>query len=277
VRPFVLTRVGGFGGLRPKGAIFSRLRDFYMALEKQRFCEMNGGYMSEKAIREVSVQEGYALWAASYDEEQNALIILEERQVDRLLAPLSFTNALDVGTGTGRHALKLARRGARVTALDQSQEMLEVARQAARREGLPIDFHLLSLDNNSLPFEASQFDLLICALTLCHVPNLASVVREFARVLQPGGALLITDFHPDHSRYGWRTAFHRDEVTYHLPTVGHTRDDYLEAITASGLAIREVAESLVGETPEGTLPEEMRRAYADKPFCFSVLAQKPTK
>lgn len=34
------------------------------------------------------------------------------------------------------------------------------------------------------------------------------------------------------------------------------------------------AESLVGETPEGSLPEEMRRAYADKPFCLSILAQK---
>lgn len=229
--------------------------------------------MSEKKVQEVSVQEGYALWAASYDQEFNALIFLEERQVERLLAPLSLTNVLDVGAGTGRHALRLARRGARVTALDQSPQMLAVARQAAQRERLPIAFHLLSLDND-LPFEADQFDLLICALTLCHVPNLAHALGEFARVLQPGGCLLITDFHPIHTLYGWRTAFRREGVTYHLPTVGRTKDDYLKVITASGLAIREVAESLVGETPEGSLPEEMRRAYADKPFCLSILAQK---
>ncbi|HEX6778713.1 MAG TPA: class I SAM-dependent methyltransferase [Ktedonobacterales bacterium] len=229
--------------------------------------------MSEKKVQEVSVQEGYALWAASYDQEFNALIFLEERQVERLLAPLSLTNVLDVGAGTGRHALRLARRGARVTALDQSPQMLAVARQAAQRERLPIAFHLLSLDND-LPFEADQFDLLICALTLCHVPNLAHALGEFARVLQPGGRLLITDFHPIHTLYGWRTAFRREGVTYHLPTVGRTKDDYLKVITASGLAIREVAESLVGETPEGSLPEEMRRAYADKPFCLSILAQK---
>lgn len=229
--------------------------------------------MSEKKVQEVSVQEGYALWAASYDQEFNAFIFLEERQVERLLAPFSFTNVLDVGAGTGRHALRLARRGARVTALDQSPQMLAVARQAAQREGLPIAFHLLSLDDD-LPFEANQFDLLICALTLCHVPNLAHTLGEFARVLQPGGYLLITDFHPIHTLYGWRTAFQSEGVTYHLPTIGRTRDDYLEAITASGLAIREVAESLVGETPEGSLPEEMRRAYADKPFCLSILAQK---
>lgn len=229
--------------------------------------------MSEPAAQEVSVQEGYALWASSYDEEQNGLIFLEERQVDRLLARLSFTNVLDVGTGTGRHALQLARRGARVTALDQSPEMLAVARLAAQRAGLPIDFHLRSLDD-SLPFEAGQFDLLICALTLCHVPDLAHALAEFARVLQQGGSLLITDFHPVHTLYGWRTAFRQAGVVYHLPTVGHTRDDYLETIQACGLTILDVTESLVGEIPEGYLPEEMRRAYADAPFCLTILARK---
>ena len=229
--------------------------------------------MSEPAFQEVSVQEGYALWAASYDQEKNGLIFLEERQVERLLAQLSFSRVLDVGTGTGRHALKLARRGANVTAIDQSPEMLSVARQAAQREGLAIDFHLISLDDG-LPFEAHQFDLLICALMLSHVPGLAHAVQEFARVLQAGGHLLITDFHPVHIIYGWNTAFRRAGVLYHLPTVGHSRDDYLEAITASGLRILEVAESLVGEAPEGYLPEEMRRVHADKPLCLSILAQK---
>lgn len=229
--------------------------------------------MSETEVRAVSVQEGYALWAASYDQEHNGLIFIEEQQVDRLLAPLSFTRVLDVGTGTGRHALKLARRGASITALDQSPEMLAVACEAARREGLPIDFHLHSLADG-LPFEANQFDLLICALTLSHVPDLAYALQEFARVLQDGGTLLITDFHPDHTLYGWRTAFRRAGVIYHLPTVGYSRDDYLNAVTASGLTILEALDRPVSDAPEGYLPEEWRRMYADKSFCFLLLAQK---
>jgi hypothetical protein len=63
-------------------------------------------------------------------------------------------------------------------------------------------------------------------------------------------------------------------VTYHLPTIAHTKDDYQEAITASGLTILEVAESLVGEVPEGYLPEEMRHMYAHTPSCLSILAHK---
>jgi ubiquinone/menaquinone biosynthesis C-methylase UbiE len=229
--------------------------------------------MSETEFQEVSVQEGYALWAASYDQEKNGLIFVEERHVDRLLAQLPFTRVLDVGTGTGRHALKLARRGASVTAIDQSPEMLAVARQAALRDGLPIDFQLASLDDG-LPFEARQFDLLISALMLSHLLNLAHALQEFARVLQVGGYLLMTDFHPVHTIYGWNTAFRRAGVKYRLPIMEHTRDDYLEAITASGLTILEVMDIPVGEAPDGYLPEEMLRTYADKPLCLIILAQK---
>ncbi len=228
--------------------------------------------MSEAEFQEVSVQEGYALWAESYDQEKNGLIFVEERHVDRLLTQLPFTRVLDVGTGTGRHALKLARRGADVTAVDQSPEMLAVAHQAAQREGLSIDFRLTTLDEMS--FEGQQFDLLICALMLSHVPDLAHTLQKFAHVLQDNGYLLITDFHPVHTIYGWNTAFRRAGVKYRLPTIGHTRDDYLKAITASGLTILDVMDIRVDEAPDGYLPEEMARIYADKPFCLIILAQK---
>lgn len=145
-------------------------------------------------------------WALSDDQEVNALIVLEEAYVNRLLAGVSYTSVLDVGTRTGRYAIRLARNGAVVTAIDRSPEMLARARQAARNKGLAIDFRQISLEDD-LPFAAQRFDLLTCALMLCHVPNLGPVLREFARVLQPGGTLLLTDFHPGSVRYGWRTAF----------------------------------------------------------------------
>lgn len=229
--------------------------------------------MSETEFQDVSVQEGYALWAASYDHEKNGLIFIEEQHVDRMLAQLPSNNVLDVGTGTGRHALKLARRGANVAATDQSPEMLAVARQAAQREGLPVDLRLASLDDD-LPFRDQQFDLLISALMLSHVHDLAHALREFARVLQNGGYLLISDFHPVHRIYGWQTAFRREGMKYRVPTAGHTRDDYLETITANGLTILDVKDIPVSEAPDGYLPEEMARMYADKPFCLIILAQK---
>ncbi len=229
--------------------------------------------MSEpESLQELDTQEGYALWAASYDQEKNLLIILEELFVGRLLAQLPFSRVLDVGAGTGRYALKLARAGASVTALDQSPEMLAVAQEAAQREGLLIDFQLASLEDG-LRFDLQQFDLLICALVLCHVPDLARAVQEFARVLQNGGYLLITDFHPAHTAYGWQTQFKQAGVKYLLPNMPHTREDYLKAISASGLTIRKVMDIPLRALPREYHSEEFVRLNLEKQFCLLILAQ----
>jgi ubiquinone/menaquinone biosynthesis C-methylase UbiE len=223
--------------------------------------------------REVSTQEGYDLWAASYDHEKNPLIAVEEPRVDALLNGLSMTTALDVGTGTGRYALKLARRGVSVTAIDQSGEMLAVARQAARTEGLTIAFQQVALERE-LPFDAGLFDFLSCALMLCHVPTLIQAVQEFGRVLRPDGHLLITDFHPEVVAAGWRTIYVQPGVTYLLPNIAHTRADYLEAVTRAGLTILDAIDVPVREVPDGYLPETVIRAHGDRLFCLIVLARK---
>lgn len=229
----------------------------------------------EYPIRKVSVQEGYAIWAATYDSEKNALIAVEELYVDAILATLPITTALDVGTGTGRHALKLARRGVAVTAIDQSPEMLAVAQNTARTEGLSIDFRHASLDD-VLPFTQEKFDFLMCALMLCHFPDLAHAAQEFFRVLQPDGYLLITAFHPDAMERGWRTTATVKGVQYLLPNMPHTRTDYMEALTSAGFHILKAIDALVSEAPEGYLSETFRKANENKTFCLIVLAQRPS-
>src|SRR5919205_694316 len=109
-------------------------------------------------------------------------------------------------------------------------DMLAIARQAAQAHGLPIAFHQGAIEQG-LPFASHQFDLVVCALALCHVPDLAGAVEECVRVLQPGGHLLLTDFHPDVVAEGWRTTFARPGVVYLLPNVAHTRAGYLAAVT----------------------------------------------
>ena len=224
-------------------------------------------------IKEVSTREGYAYWAASYDQENNALIAVEEAYVNPMLSQLSSKRVLDVGTGTGRHALKLAREGANVTALDQSLEMLAVARQRAQDEGLSIDFQVASLDDG-LPFVDNQFDLLICALVLCHIPDMTSTIREFARVLQPGSHMLITDFHPESAQIGWRTQFKQGGVKYLLPNVPHTRDDYLQALTSNDLSVLNVRDLSLREVPEGYLPHELLYGHEEQLFGLIILARK---
>ena len=222
---------------------------------------------------ELSVRDGYAVWAKSYDLENNPLIAVEDPLVDRLLAGLDFRSALDAGTGTGRLALKMARRGAAVTALDQSPEMMRGGRAAAAREGLDIQFVLGSIEAG-LPFAAARFDLLTCALVLCHVSELSAVMEEFHRVVRPGGHLLITDFHPDAVAYGWRTACWDGCTTYRLPNPSHVRDDYLQAAERAGFDVLTALDIPVREIPTGYETDDFIDEHGDLNLCLVLLARK---
>lgn len=229
----------------------------------------------EYATREVATSFGYARWAASYAPGRNPLIAVEEPRVAELLARLPITAALDAGAGTGRHALALARQGIPVVALDQSPEMLVAVDRAAREEQLPVTTIVASLDR-PLPLPDERFDLVICALVLTHVAELAGAIGEFGRVLRPGGYLLVTDFHPAAVARGWRTDCHRPGVSYLLPNAAHTRDGYLQTFVAAGFGIERVIDVPFGAVPEGYFLPEQTRRNAEQPFCLVVLGRKGT-
>lgn len=231
-------------------------------------------YLSgESQTIEVDIQEGYAIWSRFYDTEDNALIAVEEPYVESIISSLSITEALDVGTGTGRHAIKLAKSGAKVTAIDASPEMLAVARQKASREGVEIDFQLASL-NDGLPFDDEKYDFVISGLMLCHIPDLRQALHEFRRVLKSNGTLLITDFHPDAVGRGWRTQFNQLDRAYLLPKLPHTRFDYEEAVRGAGFKVLNLLDVPLREVPAGYISEAMFRGNEDMFFCLVIQAQK---
>ena len=221
----------------------------------------------------LSVAEGYSRWSAFYDTKWNTLIATEELHSLDIVEGLKGETALDVGAGTGRFTLKLARQGWKVTALDPNSEMLSIAERAAYRESLRIEF-VHSPIEGGLPFPAGTFDLVVCALTLCHIPDIRGAVKEFYRALAPGGHLLVTDVHPDFISAGMPTQFVEDEVTYHLPNEPHTRDDYLQAIADTGLSLSTVLDIPGREIPGGFVNEFMRENFNDVNFALIVLAQK---
>ncbi len=225
-------------------------------------------------IRDVDVAEGYALWARRYDSDSK-LLLLETRALDRLLRPLSWTCALDAASGTGRHLDHLAAGSARVVALDQSPEMLRRSVERCRGAALPVR-HFRG-DLAALPFDTEAFDLVLCAMALCHVPELSNTIAELARVLRSGGHLLVTDLHPDAVAWGMRTTFAVDDVHYRLPNPGHTRADYLEALSMSGLSLRtaiDISCAEVGVPRSRELPHRYHDEFDQLGFLFASLARK---
>ena len=216
---------------------------------------------------------GYSRWAKSYDTTFNTLIATEEVYSLDLLDRLQGTTALDAGAGTGRIALKLARRGWQVTALEPNPDMQAVAQRAAARENIPIEFVSASLEDE-VPVESDAFDLVVCALTLCHVAHLTGAVSEFHRAMAPGAHLLITDVHPDFVALGMPTQFVEDGETYHLPNEPHTRDDYLQAVAGAGLSLSAVWDVPGNKVPGGFQTEFMRENFSAVNFAMIVLAHK---
>lgn len=109
-------------------------------------------------------------------------LLLEEqaRVLYAFLEPVRNRTVLDVGTGTGRAALALARQGARVTGADASSEMLAVARARAAAEGLQVGFH--RVDAHALAFPDRGFDYAVSLRLLMHAPDWRRCLAELCRV-----------------------------------------------------------------------------------------------
>jgi demethylmenaquinone methyltransferase / 2-methoxy-6-polyprenyl-1,4-benzoquinol methylase len=109
--------------------------------------------------------------------------------------PRPGQRVLDVATGTGLVAFGLARRGAEVVGLDQSDQMLAVARRRlADRPELSGRISFVQGEAEHLPFEDHAFDALTFTYLLRYVDDRAATMRELARVVKPGGRIGMVEF-----------------------------------------------------------------------------------
>jgi ubiquinone/menaquinone biosynthesis C-methylase UbiE len=97
---------------------------------------------------------------------------------------------LEVAIGTGG-SLPHYPAGVTVTGIELSPAMLSIARTRAAE--LCLAAKLIEGDAQALPFEGNSFDTVVCALSLCSIPDPAAAIREMNRVLVPGGQLLLLD------------------------------------------------------------------------------------
>lgn len=204
------------------------------------------------SVQEITVDEFYAANATTYDNAANPLIAIEDPVVQAVLPPGSGQLALDAACGTGRHAAHLAARGYSVVGVDASPAMLEVARQRVPHA----DFRLGTLE--ALPVASASIDTAVCGLALTLCVDIAAPIAELARVIKPGGTIVISDLHPLVVLLGGHMLVTLPEGEHgFVRQYVHAHADYFAAFTYAGLVVQECREPV--------WPAPVPRTLADVP------------
>jgi ubiquinone/menaquinone biosynthesis C-methylase UbiE len=151
-------------------------------------------------------------------------------------------DVLEIGIGTGRN-LAYYPDTARVTGIDLSTAMMEIARARASELGRPADLQMA--DAESLPFPDERFDTVVATLSLCCVPDIQRAVAEMKRVLRSGGRLVLLD-HVVSDRFPVRAVQQILEPLWNRLHADSLLRRPLEKVIAAGFDIEFQARSKLG-------------------------------
>ncbi len=105
---------------------------------------------------------------------------------------------LDVATGTGNVALAAARQGAEVTGVDVTPRMLQLGAERSQASGVPVTW--VEAEASDLPLDDEAFDVVTSCMGVIFAPDQPGAAAELARVLRPGGHLVVASWVPDRQR-----------------------------------------------------------------------------
>ena len=184
--------------------------------------------------------EAYRLWSKTWEADPSAIVALESRLLAPRLTGLRDKVFLDLSCGVGRWLVHARAQGAVVFGTDLCAEMLMEARRKAQGR-------LALADTRRLPLADSCADVALCALSLGHMTPMESGLSELARVVRRGGSLIVTDFHPEALRHGWKRTFKSEGRLYEVETFAYTTERLMECAMRSGLRLQELIEPCFGD------------------------------
>lgn len=221
--------------------------------------------------QEVPLGEGYAEWAPTYD-GPNPMIETEQSLVRSLLARSLRPGVvvLDAACGTGRHAAWLEARDCRAVGVDITAAMLRRASAKTPRTGL------VQGDLRALPLASGSVDAAVCALALCHLEDFTPALRELARILRPGGRLVVSDPHGRGDYTGGQGFYGTGGLTRPRFVRNYHRQasEWIEAFSDSGFTIESCYEprldsaSAAAHPVSGYFPEAVMAAFHDVPYLW---------
>ena len=226
----------------------------------------------QRSYRTVAARDGYGQWAATYEQtvkpDMDLLLLERIRGVDWS----TIQRCADLGCGTGRTAAWLSSKGVvGIDGVDVTPEMLE----RARAREVFASLHLADVRATGL--ESSAYDLVITCLVDEHLPELAPLYLEAARLARPGAAFVFVGFHPFFiMSSGMPTHFHTaNGEPLAIETHVHLFSEHTSAALAAGWQLVELHEQVIDDQWIKTKPNWV--TYRDVPISFAwVWRRKPT-
>jgi len=232
---------------------------------------VNQGPGKSEAYRKLGIIEGYNRWAATYDEEHNPLIAVEEHITVDLIGNVRNQSVLDAGCGTGRYCQLLAKKGAKVVGIDSSSKMLERAKGKITAD-CEFELHLGRIENTGFP--DNSFNVVVCALTVGHIVELKPTIREISRIIRSKGRLIISDMHPYWfvSGYDYVKFLDRTGQEYRIPEYAHLFEEYWDLFRKFKFRVKDVKEPTIDDKLIESFPG--LRKYRDMPLALILKAEK---
>ncbi len=177
--------------------------------------------MSNKPQYIYDDPEFFAGYLSTRGRPDSLNILIEQPEIKKLLPDVKGKRVLDLGCGYGDNCSEFARGGAkRVVGVDLSEKMLEIARS----ENCDKRIEFLRMDISDIDRLDGKFDLIFSALVFHYVEDFESLVKKLYDILDEGGVLLFSQFHPLHTAGG--DGFNLDEdgkaVSYNLRDYART-------------------------------------------------------
>jgi ubiquinone/menaquinone biosynthesis C-methylase UbiE len=224
----------------------------------------NTGNSMGKVVTKLDPIEGHRVWSSSYDQALNPLLALEQRLLLPELRPLEGQRLLDVGCGTGRWIEMARERGALVAGVDLTPRILEAAGRKPRSSG-----RVVLGDAAQLPFVSAGFDVVVCSFVLGYLDHRDASIREMARVVRPGGRIIMSDLHPEALQRGWTSSFRHTQSVYEIERHRYSLEQIRAAACSQGLQEKKLIEAHFGE------PERPIFVQAGKAERFEELSGVP--
>jgi ubiquinone/menaquinone biosynthesis C-methylase UbiE len=196
---------------------------------------------------EKPVIEAYDAWSGTYDEQPgNLMLHLDDVIFSTLFREINIAgkHVADIGCGTGRHwPMIYSRSPASLTGFDVSMGMLNKLTQKFPNA---VVRHITNDFLEDVP--ATSVDCIISTLTIAHLSNIDEAISAWARILKPGGDVIITDFHPVILASGGKRSFKVGTQQLFVKNYVHPVSEVKNISIGNGFSIVKEEERIIDES-----------------------------